>query len=102
MTSEQKIDLSVGSRKHLLDCVNSYQGLNGDDRKIPFGSALWNGAAELSTKAEQLFQKISKRMSRTTTFSLQLKLMITSSENLPDLTADDAEAAPSIAHNSAF
>ena len=35
MTSEQKIDLSVGSRKHLLDCVNSYQVLNGDDPQNP-------------------------------------------------------------------
>lgn len=44
MTSEQKIDLSVGSRKHLLDCVNSYQGLNGGDPRNP----IWLCALEQS------------------------------------------------------
>lgn len=45
MVSEQKIDLSVGSRKHLLDCVNSYQGLNGGDPRNPiwFCALEWGG-----------------------------------------------------------
>ena len=57
MTSEQKIDLTVGSRKHLLDCVNSYQGLNGGDPQNPiwFCALEWGGG--IANEGRTIFPK---------------------------------------------